>query len=249
MRRADLAGRRVAVWGIGREGRAATRTAVDAGAADVVALVDGEPPVATIEAGGAEVPVVRADQADRAGDADVVLLSPGVSRYRPEVLALEAGGVHVTNGTELYLAEQGARTVAVTGSKGKSTVTRLAAHLLAAAGRDAVAAGNIGAALLDVLPELPGDPGAGPVVVAEVSSYQAALVSSPARLAVLTSLFPDHLPWHGGVERYYADKLRLLRTADAALVNAADPGVRAVLEGVDGNPAVAFGSPEARVRV
>jgi UDP-N-acetylmuramoylalanine--D-glutamate ligase len=249
VRRRDLAGRRVAVWGIGREGRAAARTAVDAGAADVVALVDGEPPVPVLAAGAAEVPVVAAGSA---WEGDVVVLSPGVSRYRPEVVTLETRGVHVTNGTELYLAEQGARTVAVTGSKGKSTVTRLTADLLTAAGRDAVAAGNIGAALLDLLPDLPADPAAGPLVVAEVSSYQAALVASPARAAVLTSLFPDHLPWHGGVQRYYADKLRLLRAARTALVNAADPGVRAVLTdegGQDGLDPVVFGSPGARVHV
>jgi UDP-N-acetylmuramoyl-L-alanine---L-glutamate ligase len=170
------------------------------------------------------------------------------------VLTLEARGVRVTNGTELFLAEQGGRTVAVTGSKGKSTVTRLTAHLLTAAGTDAVAAGNIGAALLDLLPSLPADPADGPVVVAEVSSYQAALVVSPARVAVLTSLFPDHLPWHGDVDRYYADKLRLLAAPDVALVNGADPGVRSLLDrlpertgGLDG--AVAFGTPRARVRV
>jgi UDP-N-acetylmuramoyl-L-alanine---L-glutamate ligase len=254
VRLAQLARRRVAVWGIGREGRAAARTALDAGAADVVAVVDSDPPAQALgawaAAGLAAVPIRPVGSVP---DAEVVVLSPGVSRYRPEVLALEAHAVQVTNGTELYLAEQGRRTIAVTGSKGKSTVTRLTAHLLAAAGRDAVAGGNIGAALLDLLPELPADPAAGPLVVAEVSSYQAALVTSPPRVAVLTSLFPDHLPWHGGVERYYADKLRLLAGPDVALVNGADGGVRSVLDGLDGlgglERAVVFGSADARVRL
>jgi UDP-N-acetylmuramoylalanine--D-glutamate ligase len=236
------------VWGIGREGRAAARTAVDAGAAHVVALVDGEPPEDARQAWAAEgldgVPIVPRSAAPP--DAEIVVLSPGVSRYRPEVLALEARGVRVTNGTEIHLAEQGLRTVAVTGSKGKSTVTRLTAHLLAAAGREAVAAGNIGAALLDLLPGLPQDPATGPLVVAEVSSYQAALVTSAPRVAVLTALFPDHLPWHGGVERYYGDKLRLVRAADLALVNGADPGVRSVL-GTSASGAVVVGTPGARV--
>jgi len=80
-----------------------------------------------------------------------------------------------------------------------------------------------------------------------VSSYQAALVASPPRVAVLTSLFPDHLPWHGGLERYFEDKLRLPAAAEAALVNGADPGVRSVLGRLDG--AVVFASPDARVRV
>jgi UDP-N-acetylmuramoylalanine--D-glutamate ligase len=253
MRLADLAGRRVAVWGVGAEGRAAVRAARDAGAADVLALVD-DVPGSTDSKAGVPVLVVGSRHGDAVpADVDVLVLSPGVSRYRPEVVAARARGVRVTGGTELYLAEQGARTVAVTGSKGKSTVTRLTAHLLSAAGRDAVAAGNIGTALLDLLPDLPTDPATGPVVVAEVSSYQAALVASPPRIAVLTALFPDHLPWHGGVEQYYADKLRLLAAQlpgpRTALVNGADPGVRSVLA----DPAMAgagiYAAPGARVDV
>jgi len=248
---ADLAGRRVVVWGLGREGAAAGRAALRAGAGTVVAVTDAVPSPAELEAwaegGLGGVPVRGLDELD---SAQAVLLSPGVSRYRPEVAALLGRGVPVTGGTQLFLAEQRARTVVVTGSKGKSTVTRLTAHLLEAAGREAVAAGNIGTALLDLLPDLPGDPDAGPLVVAEVSSYQAALVTSPARAAVLTSLFPDHLPWHGSLQRYYGDKLRLFAARPPIrLVNGADPNVAALL----GDPSLAgadtYAAPGSRVRV
>jgi len=252
VRTAELAGRRVAVWGIGAEGRAATRTALRAAAREVCAVVDGDPPPAALAAwSAAGLGAVRvAGAAEPAGSAalaaaDVVVLSPGVSPYRDDVGALARRGAAVTSGTQLFLADHGGRTVAVTGSKGKSTVTRLTAHLLAAAGHDAVAAGNIGMPLLDLLPDPPG------LVVGEVSSYQAALVASPPWVAVLTALFPDHLPWHGGVGRYYRDKLRVVAGAGAVLANGADPGVRARL--ADRDPAlgaaVAYGSPDARVRV
>ncbi len=252
MRTAELAGRCVAVWGIGAEGRAAAVTARRAGAGDIVAVVDGDPPAPVVAAwsgaGLADVPVVtRGDRAGTAalGRADVVVMSPGVSLYRDEVRTLVAGGVSVTSGTQLFLAEHGGRTVAVTGSKGKSTVTRLAAQLLSAAGQEVVAAGNVGAPLLDLLPDPPA------LVVAEVSSYQAALVTSPPRIAVLTALFPDHLPWHGGVARYYRDKLRVVAGAAAVLVNGADPGVRERLADRDAAlaAAIVFGTPDATVRV
>ena len=120
VRTAELAGRRVAVWGIGGEGRAAAVTARRAGAGDVVAVVDGDPPAPAIaawsEAGLADVPVVtRGDGRTGAGTAalaraDVVVMSPGVSLYRDEVRALVAGGVAVTSGTQLFLAEHGGRT-------------------------------------------------------------------------------------------------------------------------------------------
>jgi UDP-N-acetylmuramoylalanine--D-glutamate ligase len=241
----------VVVWGLGREGAAAARAALRAGAADVAAVTDTPPSPAELDAwAGAGLAAVGVRGLEALASADAVLLSPGVSRYREEVVALLARGVPVTGGTELFLAEQGARTVAVTGSKGKSTVTRLTAHLLQALGHDAVAAGNIGSALLDLLPGLPADPAAGPLVVAEVSSYQAALVTSPPRVAVLTSLFPDHLPWHGSLDRYYGDKLRLFAAGPrVGLVNGADPTVTGLL----GDPALAgatpYGAAESRVRV
>ncbi len=41
----------------------------------------------------------------------------------------------------------------------------------------------------------------------EVSSYTATDLAVTPPVTAVTSLHPDHLPWHGGVERYYADKL------------------------------------------
>ena len=41
----------------------------------------------------------------------------------------------------------------------------------------------------------------------EVSSYTATDLASTPPVTAVTSLHPDHLPWHGGVERYYRDKL------------------------------------------
>ena len=52
----------------------------------------------------------------------------------------------------------------------------------------------------------------------EVSSYQAQSISVSPRVAVVTSLFPEHLPWHGSVERYYADKLRMVEFAPEHVV-------------------------------
>jgi UDP-N-acetylmuramoylalanine--D-glutamate ligase len=216
------------VWGVGVEGRAAARTAVRAGASRVVAVTDEVPDATAVtaweRAGLAHVPVLHGAAAATARQgAEVLVVSPGISRYRPEVVAAERRGTRVTNGTALFLSEHADRTIAVTGSKGKSTVTRLAAHLLAGLGRDVVAAGNVGTSLLDLAD------GDHRLVVAEVSSYQAALVDHGPGVAVLTALFPDHLPWHGGVERYYADKLRLFaaqRDGQRALANGADPEIR-----------------------
>jgi UDP-N-acetylmuramoylalanine--D-glutamate ligase len=63
--------------------------------------------------------------------------------------------------------------------------------------------GNIGVAPYD--PDLPGPPPRYWVI--EVSSYQATDLPVSAPVTAVTSLHPDHLPWHGGIEQYYRDKL------------------------------------------
>ena len=66
---------------------------------------------------------------------DVVVKSPGISRYRPEVAHLEAAGVAVCGGLGLFMAEADpARVACITGTKGKSTTTALAVHLLTGLG-------------------------------------------------------------------------------------------------------------------
>ena len=94
--------------------------------------------------------------------------SPGISRYRPEVAQLEEAGVAVCGGLGLFMAEADpARVACITGTKGKSTTTALAVHLLAGLGVDARAGGNIGVP--------PWDPAGGPAPeywIVETSSFQ-----------------------------------------------------------------------------
>jgi UDP-N-acetylmuramoylalanine--D-glutamate ligase len=119
------------------------------------------------------------------------------------VAQLSAAGIPVVGGLGLWLAEADLRRVlCVTGTKGKSTTSSLTGHLLTGLGYRCMVGGNIGAVPYD-----PGNAGDFDFWVIEVSSYQATdLPCSPPVVAV-TSLHPDHLDWHGGVEQYYRDKL------------------------------------------
>jgi UDP-N-acetylmuramoyl-L-alanine---L-glutamate ligase len=202
LRLAELAGRRVGVWGHGREGRAAVRAALAAGASGVL-VADSRPVDPAALADGV---TATADVADLAG-CDVVVRSPGISPYREDARSL-ADRTVVTTGTGVALAEaaaQGVPVLCVTGTKGKSTTSALAAAVLTAAGRPAVHAGNIGTPLLDAVLDGVGDR----TLVVEVSSYQAAAVPDFAGRGALTSLAPEHLDWHGSEATYYRDKLRV----------------------------------------
>jgi UDP-N-acetylmuramoylalanine--D-glutamate ligase len=116
--------------------------------------------------------------------------------------------------------------VAVTGTNGKTTVTTLIAAMLEASGVAAVAAGNIGTALTDIVGLTPD------LIVVEVSSFQLRFVEkfAPA-VAVLLNIAPDHLDWHQTFDRYREAKANLIKNAgpDIPLVfDVDDPEARAV---------------------
>jgi UDP-N-acetylmuramoylalanine--D-glutamate ligase len=171
------------------------------------------------DSGGAENVLRTGDGGlDALRKCDVVVKTPGISRYRPEAGRLRDAGVTLTGGLGLWLAEADiGRVVVVTGTKGKSTTSSIIGHLLNGLGQRAAIGGNIGNVPYD--PENPGDDP--DYWIIEVSSYQATDLSRTPPVAVVTSLHPDHLPWHGGVEQYYQDKLSALSqpVADLTVAN------------------------------
>ena len=157
---------------------------------------------------------------------DVVIKSPGISRYRPEVAQLEEAGVPVRSGLGLWLEDVPLeRVTCITGTKGKSTTTAIAGHLLNRLGYDARVGGNIGQP-----PWEPSSAGEPDYWVIETSSYQVPDLTNGPPVVAVTSLSPDHLDWHGSVERYYADKLALCTK----------PGVRTAI--ADGSSATLRGA-------
>jgi UDP-N-acetylmuramoylalanine--D-glutamate ligase len=189
----------------------------------VPVLVDDEPPGAELD--GLEVWATGRGGLEQLARCDVVVKSPGISRYRAEVRRLEAADVAVCGGLGLFMEEADtARVACVTGTKGKSTTTALAVHLLNGLGYEARAGGNIG--------RPPWDPAGGPAPdywVIETSSFQVPDLYSGPPVVAVTSLSPDHLDWHGSVERYYADKLSLCIKPGVAhaVASGSDPELRA----------------------
>lgn len=198
----DLAGLRVGLYGLGVEGHASLARCRTLGIEPVVVADDAPDPAA--RSGEPRVLPTDAGGLDELLRCDVVIKSPGISRYSEPVRALVAAGVAVTSGVNLWLTGADlSRVLLVTGSKGKSTTTAVAAHLLEGFGYRVLLAGNIG--------QPPFDPAVGSDFdywAVEVSSYQAADLAVSPPVTAVTSLSPDHLPWHDGdVETYYRDKL------------------------------------------
>ncbi len=216
MRYAELEFRRLAVWGGGREGRAAlaalSRRFPDKSITWIVPEAERDE-VSALAPDTVRV-AIEGSEAARLAGFEVVVKSPGISVYRPEVSRAVASGVRFTSGSAIWFAEHPrARCICVTGTKGKSTTAAVIAHLLRAAGVRTALAGNIGLPLL-ALDD--GDLAAWHVI--ELSSFQTADLDVAPEVAVLTSLVEEHLDWHGSTERYRRDKLKLFwRAANAVL--------------------------------
>lgn len=160
---------------------------------------------------------------------DLVVLSPGLKvHYEPllsVIEAAEARGAEVIGELELAYRHCPCPIIGVTGTKGKSTTTKLITEMLVACGVDAVAAGNTGTPLISVLPTLNENSWA----VVEVSSFQ--LEKAPTfrpKIAVLLSLLEDHQDYHPDLEQYWETKLKLFANqeeGDWAIFNIDEPRV------------------------
>jgi UDP-N-acetylmuramoylalanine--D-glutamate ligase len=210
----ELAGRKVLVLGLGMTGRSAAAFCAARGAAVVAADERPAEDLAELDALPDEVTRLCGRPLPDPADFDLVVPSPGVA---PERYAERARAV--CGDVELAVRCLSVPVLAVTGTNGKSTVTRMIEVALRGAGLRAEAAGNLGRPALDLVGR-PLD-----AAVLEVSSFQLEM-GAPLRprVAVILNVSPDHLDRHGSLGAYRAAKARLLEEqgADDAAVLAAD---------------------------
>ena len=204
-------GRKVGILGLARSG-VATARAVRAGGGEPVVWDDRE---AARDEARAEGFTLCDFARDDWPELETLVVSPGVPHLYPQphpaVARAWGEGVPVDNDIGLFfraLEGTGIRSVAITGTNGKSTTAALIGHVLETAGRDVRVGGNIGKAVFDLEPVTEGG-----AVVLELSSYQIDVARrlSPD-VAIFLNLAPDHLDRHGGFGGYFAAKKRLFET-------------------------------------
>lgn len=219
MRFAELERADVAVWGCGREGRAALAALRRRFSGKPLTLYCAADEVADArEHGGENLRVIDTPpDAHALGSHQVIVKSPGISAYKPGIVEAQTRGTRFTSGTALWFAENpDARVVAVTGTKGKSTTTAMIAHCARSLKIRTALAGNIGLPLLEL------DGQRADLWAIELSSFQTG-EAGPVEVGVIVSLEEEHLDWHGTRERYIADKLKLAEVSRTLLVNADSP--------------------------
>jgi UDP-N-acetylmuramoylalanine--D-glutamate ligase len=228
--------RPVAVLGLARSGLALARFLHDRGARVTVydqrSLAQLDEAVSALEGRAIRLLVgPEVDPADALREQALITTSPSISsrypttepRLRAALGALEAEGrTPVVSEIDLFLRLCPATTLGVTGTKGKTTTSALAAAVLEAGQAPVLLGGNIGTPLVERLPELTPRHR----VVLELSELQLPTLSRGTTVAIYTHVTADHLDRHGSLDAYRMVKRRLaeLVPSEGALVlNDDDP--------------------------
>jgi len=214
-----LNGKKIGIWGMGREGQSAKSV-----------LMKHTQRSTLIE--------ISEENKSDIFSCDVLIKSPGVSLYRPEIQEALKKHILITSGTNLFFENKDPKTfvIAVTGTKGKSTTSSLLAHTLKTLGKSVNLGGNIGEPLINFVDQKTD------FLVAELSSYQCADLNGHPNIGVITNLYPEHLQWHGTHEQYYQDKLHLINQSEQMILNGDDQRLKKYLS--DGEN-TSFNTPES----
>ena len=210
----ELKGKKVLVVGLGKSGLAAALflrrkganvtvsdvRSAEALAKDIPALLEEG---IMVEAGGHGLLTFRRQ--------DLIVVSPGVPLDTPELVQVKNFGLSVIGELELAARFLRGKTVAITGSNGKTTTTALLGEILKESGVPTLVCGNIGVPVVGLIDESTPDTWS----VIEVSSFQLeSTVEFHPNIAVILNITPDHLDRHGSFENYTRAKERIFAKQD-----------------------------------
>ena len=146
------------------------------------------------------------------GKYDLIAVSPGIPLNSEVYSELEAYRYKVVSDIELFYQEMKetlSKTIAVTGSNGKSTVVTMLNYVLNYLGYKSVLIGNVGTPALEEL-EKEFD-----FCVIELSSFQIDLFKNAKfDVGCVINVSPDHLDRYANFEAYKQSKLNLAKFSD-----------------------------------
>lgn len=220
---ADLRNKNIAILGFGREGKSTLRFLIEQKVSfRNITILDTNKDLDSPD----EVQKITWDEHLKDLDKyDIIFKSSGVP-VTEQLLPYEN---KIVTQVQLFFDNYPGKVIAVTASKGKSTITSLIYALLKNAGYKVKLVGNIGTPVFDeidicppVLPEW--DPEFCPVmendfVVIELSSYMLYNLRKNNYISILGTIFPEHLDWHGSFDNYVSSKLNILKWSQINIVN------------------------------
>ena len=141
---------------------------------------------------------------------ELIFRTPGLLPLNPNLMKAKNAGVEITSEMELFFRFCPCKTVAITGSDGKTTTSSIIAELLRASGKTVHLGGNIGRPLLCDIPQMSMED----ICVLELSSFQLHSMYCKPDVAVVTNVSPNHLDVHPDFEDYIVSKKSIFLAQD-----------------------------------
>ena len=177
-----LCGKRILIWGYGREGKSTRQFLKRCCNPSLVEVFEG-----------------KREDIDES-KYDLIIKSPGIR--------MDEDDPRYTSQTELFLEEYRDQVVGITGTKGKSTTSTMLNHVLTRVkGGNIILLGNIGEPCLDYFDDITPDT----VIIFEMSCHQLAHVRVSPHIAVFLNLYEEHLDYYDTMDRYFSAKKNITR--------------------------------------
>lgn len=226
----ELAGKRLVILGLARQGMALARYAAEAGAevviSDLRTYKQLQASMASLTGLGIDY-VLGEHPMSLLEGTDILAISGGVPADIPLVKAAQARGIVISNDSHEFIRRAPAPCIGITGSAGKTTTTAMTGAMGEAAGRTTWIGGNIGRPLIAELQTMqPND-----LIVQELSSFQLEIWQHSPPIAAVLNITPNHLDRHKSMAVYSDAKANILRyqnSEDIAVLSADDPGSMAL---------------------
>ncbi len=203
-------------------------------------------PTGAADLSAMDVPVLKGHDPSHLEGVRAVVVTAAVPPEHPELVRARALGVPIVPRKEALAGLiGGARSVAVSGTHGKTTTTVMATEALTAAGLSptGIAGGRVN--VWGGNARLAGDS----LFVVEADEYDKAFLTLHPTIAIVNNVEPDHLECYGSVEALEAAFVEFAGRASTAIVSADDPGARRV-SGRLRNTVLRFGfAPDADIAI
>lgn len=218
----DWAGLNAVVLGLGKSGFSVVDTLIELGVKVTVIAKTAAPETLDLAQliGATVLEGDEPELLEKPGVPDFAVVSPGFRPSHPLIKKLSDLGVSVFSDIDLAWrlrdkTERVAKWITVTGTNGKTTTSELAAHMLRTGGQKAVACGNIGNPILDMIR----DPEGFDFLVVELSSFQLHYSHEiAAEASAFLNFAEDHLDWHGSIDNYFTAKSKIFNNTAAAII-------------------------------
>ncbi len=164
---------------------------------------------------------------------DLVIKSPGISPDSPLIQRFVNKEIEVIDEIEFAYRYSDARFIAITGSNGKTTTTKLIYHVLHQAGMNVGLAGNIGFSLARQVAEKEHD-----LYVVEMSSFQLeGITSFQPEVGLILNITPDHLDRYNYELSNYVDaKFKMIKNihnGGTCIYNISDSNITNKFDSID----------------